>query len=57
MTSEDYDEYRAYIRNSSDEELYLETEDQFVEISDEDSSIHYAVCVEEQRRRERRYGK
>lgn len=52
MTSEEYDEYRSYVKSSSDEELYYESEDTFSQISDEDEGIKYALCVEEQHRRE-----
>jgi len=51
MTSSEYDEYRFYVKNSSDEELYYESEDTFSQISDEDEGIKYALCVEEQNRR------
>ena len=53
MTSDEYDEYCCYIKKSSDEELYYESEDTFSQISDEDEGIKYALCVEEQNRRKR----
>ena len=56
MVSAEYDEYRSYVRNISDEELYYESEDTFSQINDEDESIKYAVCVEEQHRRSRKHG-
>jgi len=57
MTSEEYDEYVLFVRGCADEELYLESEDQFVQIGDEDGGIQYAVCVEELNRRTRNHGK
>lgn len=54
MVSAEYDEYRSYLLAASDEELYLESEDTFAQISDADEGIKYALCIEEQRTRERR---
>ena len=53
VVSAEYDEYRAYVRSVSDEELYYEAEDTFAQISDEDEGIKYALCAEEQNRRGR----
>lgn len=57
MTSAEYDEYRSYVRGISDEELYYESEDTFSQINDEDESIKYTVCVEEQNVRRRKHDK
>ena len=57
MVSAEYDDYRSYVRGISDEELYYESEDTFSQINDEDESIKYAVCVEEQNVRRRKHGK
>lgn len=51
MVSAEYDEYRSYVQNASDDELYYEAEDTFVQIGDDDGCIKYALCVEEQNRR------
>lgn len=51
MISSEYDEYKVYIESISDEELYYESEDTFSQISDEDESIKYSLCVEEQEKR------
>lgn len=54
MVSAEYDEYRAYVKGLSDDELYYESEDTFAQITDEDEGIKYALCAEEQNRRQRR---
>lgn len=53
MVSEEYDDYVLYVQSISDEELAMESEDTFAQINDEDASIQYSVCVEEQHRRRR----
>ena len=52
MISDEYDEYCLYVRTCTDEELYYEAEDTFIQIGDEDESIKYTICMEEQNRRE-----
>jgi hypothetical protein len=56
MVSAEYDEYKSYLEGVSDDELYLESEDTFAQISDSDESIKYALCVAEQKRRDRHLG-
>lgn len=52
MVSAEYDDYKSYIRDLSDEELYYESEDTFSQISDEDEGIKYTLCAREQNRRD-----
>ena len=54
MISTEYDEYELYLKSVPDDELEYEIDDTFVQINDEDESIKYALCIEEQNRRIRR---
>jgi len=52
MTPHERTLYLSYIRSFSDEVLQLEADDAFINlVSDPDESIHYIMCVEEQKRR------
>jgi hypothetical protein len=59
MTHHDRAAYLSYIQAFPDETLQLEADDAFINMcSDPDESLHYVMCIEEQKRRDtrRKYG-